>query len=70
MLGVLAASPLPEVGASMRDLADFLGHADPGFTLRIYAHIMPNATDRAWTVVDAAHGAPAESWRNEGTADG
>ena len=36
-------------------------HADPGFTLRTYAHLMPNAEDRARSVVDAALGPRATS---------
>jgi hypothetical protein len=44
------------------------GHSDPGFTLRIYAHLMPDSEDRARAVVDAAFRAPAQSPRNTGTA--
>jgi hypothetical protein len=32
----------------------YLGHADPGFTLRTYTHLMPAAEDRAWQAVDRA----------------
>ena len=35
------ASVLLEGGVSIRALAEYLGHADPGFTLRVYAHLMP-----------------------------
>jgi integrase len=48
------ASVLLEGGVSIRALADYLGHSDPGFTLRTYAHFMPDADDRARSVVDAA----------------
>lgn len=41
------ASVLLEGGISIRALAEYLGHADPGFTLRIYSHLMPNTEDRA-----------------------
>jgi site-specific recombinase XerD len=61
------ASVLLDGGVSIREFADFLGHADHAFTLRVYAHMMPNAPDRARTVVDAAH-ASAELSRNEETA--
>ena len=61
------ASVLLEGGVSIRALADYLGHADPGFTLRTYAHLMPESEDRARTVVDASLGAPAEYSRNAGT---
>jgi hypothetical protein len=40
------------------------GHHDPGFTLRTYAHLMPESEDRARTAIDATLGAPAESTRN------
>ena len=35
-----------------RALAEYLGHGDPGFTLRVYAHLMPNAADRMRAAVD------------------
>jgi integrase len=50
------ASALLEGGVSIRAVADYLGHADPGFTLRVYAHLMPEAEDRARSAVDAALG--------------
>jgi hypothetical protein len=62
------ASVLLDGGVSIRALAEYLGHSDPGFTLRIYAHLMPDSEDRARAVVDAAFRAPAESPRNMGTA--
>ncbi len=48
------ASVLLDGGVSIRALADYLGHADPGFTLRTYTHLMPDSEDRARQVVDAA----------------
>ena len=48
------ASVLLEAGASIRALADYLGHSDPGFTLRVYTHLMPESEDRARQAVDAA----------------
>lgn len=58
------ASALLEGGVSIRAVADYLGHADPGFTLRTYAHLMPEAEDRARVAVDVALGPRAESSRN------
>lgn len=58
------ASVLLEGGVSIQALADYLGHTDPGFTLRVYAHLLPDSEDRARAVVDASLGAPAESSRN------
>lgn len=45
------ASVLIDAGESVRVVADFLGHADPGFTLRVYAHLLPASEDRARRVV-------------------
>ena len=40
-------------GTSIRALPDYLGHGDPGFTLRTYTHFMPQAQDKAkWAVND------------------
>ena len=35
------ARVLLDAGESVRALAEYLGHADPGFTLRVYTHLMP-----------------------------
>jgi integrase len=48
------ASVLLEGGVSVKALAEYLGHSDPGFTLRIYTHLMPASEDRARQVVDRA----------------
>lgn len=31
----------------IRTVAEYLGHSDPGFTLRTYTRLMPDAADRA-----------------------
>ncbi len=46
------ASVLLDAGESIRALADYLGHSDPGFTLRVYTHLMPSSEDRARVAVD------------------
>ena len=56
------ASVLLERGVSIRAVAEYLGHHDPGFTLRTYAHLMPDDEDRSRAAIDAAH-APADSVR-------
>lgn len=55
------ASVMLDGGVSIRALADYLGHHDPGFTLRTYAHVMPvneerarGAIDRAWSTADGS----------------
>ena len=57
-------------GISIRVVADYLGHSDPGFTLRVYAHLMPHSEDRTRSVLDASLGARAESSRNEAISSG
>lgn len=58
------ASVLLDEGVSIRAVAEYLGHHDPGFTLRTYAHLMPESEDRARAAVDSAH-SRTESVRNE-----
>ena len=48
------ASVLLDAGESIRALADYLGHEDPGFTLRVYTHLMPSSQDRTKKAVDRA----------------
>ena len=38
----------------IRALAEYLGHSDPGFTLRVYTHLMPGAPDRMRQAIDRA----------------
>ena len=46
------ASVLLARGASIKELAEYLGHEDPGFTLRTYTHLMPSSHQRARKAVD------------------
>jgi hypothetical protein len=39
---------------SIRAVCDYLGHADPGFTLRIYAHLIPASDEKARRAMDVA----------------
>ncbi|GAA3508329.1 site-specific recombinase XerD [Streptosporangium album] len=48
------ASVLLEDGVSIKAVAEFLGHADPGFTLRTYTHLMPSSEDRMRRAIDGA----------------
>ena len=64
------ASVLLDAGESVRALADHLGHADPGFTLRVYAHMMPTSADRTRRAVDAALANLADSPRTTGAIEG
>jgi integrase len=46
------ASTLLAAGVDVRTLAEALGHADPGFTLRVYTHLMPDSADRIRQAID------------------
>ncbi|WP_409236709.1 tyrosine-type recombinase/integrase [Streptomyces sp. PA5.6] len=48
------ASVLLDAGESIRALSQYLGHADPGFTLRTYTHLMPSSESRTRQAIDAA----------------
>ncbi len=50
------ASALLDGGESIRAVSQYLGHSDPGFTLRTYAHVMPASEERTRRAVDAALG--------------
>ncbi|GHG96381.1 hypothetical protein Srubr_44950 [Streptomyces rubradiris] len=47
------ASEVLEAGESIISLARWLGHSDPGFTLRKYAHFLPRAGARGSAAIDA-----------------
>ena len=40
------ASVLLDAGENVKALAEYLGHSDPGLTLRVYAHLMPSSQER------------------------
>jgi integrase len=50
------ASTLLDAGETITALADYLGHSDPGFTLRTYTHLMPSSKDRTRRAVDKVFG--------------
>lgn len=41
------ASVLLDAGESVKAVSEYLGHSDPGLTLKAYAHLMPSSRDRA-----------------------
>jgi integrase len=53
------ASVLLDGGESIPTLAEYLGHADPGFTLRVYTHLIPSSEDRARAAIDRVLGGVA-----------
>jgi integrase len=46
------ASVLLDAGESIKALSEYLGHHDPGFTLRTYTHLMPSSETRTRAAVD------------------
>ncbi|MCW2874406.1 site-specific integrase [Actinacidiphila oryziradicis] len=48
------ASVLLDAGESVKALSEYLGHHDPGFTLRTYTHLMPGSQKRTREAVDQA----------------
>ncbi|MGN9917511.1 tyrosine-type recombinase/integrase [Micromonospora palomenae] len=46
------ASALLDAGESIKALASYLGHSDPGFTLRVYTHLMPASEERTRRAID------------------
>ena len=46
------ASVLLDAGESIRAVSEYLGHADPALTLRVYAHLMPSSQERARRAID------------------
>jgi integrase len=46
------ASALLDAGESIKALAAYLGHSDPGFTLRVYTHLMPSSEERTRRAID------------------
>ncbi|MER7950223.1 site-specific integrase [Streptomyces sp. NPDC096079] len=53
------ASVLLDAGESIKALSEYLGHHDPGFTLRTYTHLMPSSRTRTRAAVDAVWAASA-----------
>jgi integrase len=48
------ASVLLDAGESIKAVSEYLGHADPGFTLRTYTHLMSSSDDRTRKALDSA----------------
>lgn len=50
------ASVLLDAGENVKALSEYLGHADPGFTLRVYTHLMKASAERTRRAVDGVFG--------------
>jgi integrase len=49
------ASVLLDAGENIKALSQYLGHADPGFTLRVYTHLMQSSESRTRRAVDGMY---------------
>ncbi|MCW8100820.1 tyrosine-type recombinase/integrase [Streptomyces tauricus] len=47
------ASALLDAGENIKAVSEYMGHADPGLTLRVYAHLMPDSRERARGAIDS-----------------
>lgn len=43
---------LLDAGESIKAVSESLGRADPGLTLRVYAHLMPSSQEHMWKAID------------------
>jgi integrase len=51
------AGGLVDAGENVKALSTYLGHSDPGFTLRVYTHLMPSSDARARKSIDSMYDA-------------
>ena len=52
--GTTTRAVLLDAGESIKAVSEYLGHADAGFTLRVYTHLMPASAERTRRAVDDA----------------
>ena len=50
------ASTVLDAGESIKALAEYLGHSDPAFTLRVYTHLLPSSATRTRKAIDDLFG--------------
>ncbi|MDQ4092755.1 MAG: hypothetical protein M3143_04915 [Actinomycetota bacterium] len=43
-------------GVSVKELAEYLGHSDPGFSLRTYTRLVPFSYERVRLAIDGVFG--------------
>ncbi|MFE7324911.1 tyrosine-type recombinase/integrase [Streptomyces sp. NPDC057565] len=64
------ASVLLDAGENIKALSQYLGHSDPGFTLRVYTHLMPSSEGRTRRAVDSMYEAADSEPDGPQTAQG
>ncbi|SEP57529.1 tyrosine-type recombinase/integrase [Streptomyces radiopugnans] len=62
------ASVLLDAGENIKALSAYLGHSDPGFTLRVYTHLMPSSEERARRAISAMYRAAGRTGDGPETA--
>ncbi|MGV9898715.1 tyrosine-type recombinase/integrase [Streptomyces tendae] len=62
------ASVLLDAGENIKALSQYLGHGDPGFTLRVYTHLMPSSESRTRKAVDGMYEAAGKAQDGPETA--
>jgi len=62
------ASVLLDAGENIKALSLYLGHSDPGFTLRVYTHLMPSSETRTRDAISAMYRAAGRTHDGPQTA--
>ena len=62
------ASVLLDAGENIKALSLYLGHSDPGFTLRVYTHLMPSSETRTRKAISAMYQAAGRTHNGPETA--
>ena len=62
------ASVLLDAGENIKALSLYLGHSDPGFTLRVYTHLMPSSETRTRNAISAMYRAAGHAHDGPETA--
>lgn len=55
-------------GENIKAVSEYMGHADPGLTLRVYAHLMPASRERARRAIDTVFQRVSQEDRGPPTA--
>lgn len=55
------ASTALHEGETIKAVSEYLGHADPGFTLRTYTHLMEGSSERTKRAIDAVFGTQSDA---------
>lgn len=62
------ASALLDAGENIKAVSEYMGHADPALTLRVYAHLMPDSRVRARRAIDTVFQRASEEEHGPQTA--